>query len=164
MAFDVCVSTRNLKTRAQPICSGQILKYWFCYCMGVFIVSCHISHLQATSKLSMWPRERENAGLNLTCASRVFLLESVVQHSFEIQGTYGRCQTSLFVIKLKPEFRSTAIARIDRLGQTRPTEGREKKIYSGYYHCLLSLYFRKQYIVTTLKVGLVAFVLLQSFS
>ncbi|KAF8153782.1 SNF2 family N-terminal domain-containing protein [Crassisporium funariophilum] len=44
--------------------------------------------------------ERENAGLNLTCASRVFLLESVVQHSFEIQ----------------------AIARIDRLGQTRPTE------------------------------------------
>jgi len=44
--------------------------------------------------------ERENAGLNLTCASRVFLLESVVQHNFEIQ----------------------AIARIDRLGQTRPTE------------------------------------------
>ncbi|KAF9566044.1 hypothetical protein CPC08DRAFT_682833 [Agrocybe pediades] len=44
--------------------------------------------------------ERENAGLNVTCASRVFLLESVVQHSFEIQ----------------------AIARIDRLGQTRPTE------------------------------------------
>ena len=35
-------------------------------------------------------RERENAGLNLTCASRVFLLESVVQHSFEIQGTYER--------------------------------------------------------------------------
>lgn len=46
-------------------------------------------------------RERENAGLNITCASRVFLLESVVQHGFEVQ----------------------AIARIDRLGQTRPTEG-----------------------------------------
>lgn len=45
--------------------------------------------------------ERENAGLNLTCASRVFLLESVVHHGFELQ----------------------AIARIDRLGQTRPTEG-----------------------------------------
>ena len=45
-------------------------------------------------------RERENAGLNVTCASRVFLLESVVHHSFEIQ----------------------AIARIDRMGQTRPTE------------------------------------------
>ncbi|KAF9023793.1 hypothetical protein BDZ89DRAFT_1069602 [Hymenopellis radicata] len=44
--------------------------------------------------------ERENAGLNITCASRVFLLESVVQHGFEIQ----------------------AIARIDRLGQTRTTE------------------------------------------
>ncbi|KAF5351852.1 hypothetical protein D9756_007728 [Leucocoprinus leucothites] len=44
--------------------------------------------------------ERENAGLNLTCASRVFLLESVVHHGFELQ----------------------AIARIDRLGQTRPTE------------------------------------------
>ena len=45
--------------------------------------------------------ERQNAGLNITCASRVFLLESVVHHSFEVQ----------------------AIARIDRLGQTRPTEG-----------------------------------------
>ncbi|PFH49282.1 hypothetical protein AMATHDRAFT_148016 [Amanita thiersii Skay4041] len=44
--------------------------------------------------------ERENAGLNITCASRVFLLESVVHHNFEIQ----------------------AIARIDRMGQTRPTE------------------------------------------
>ncbi|KAF9007147.1 SNF2 family N-terminal domain-containing protein [Cyathus striatus] len=44
--------------------------------------------------------ERENAGLNITCASRVFLLESVVHHSFEVQ----------------------AIARIDRMGQTRPTE------------------------------------------
>ncbi|KAF6756271.1 SNF2 family N-terminal domain-containing protein [Ephemerocybe angulata] len=44
--------------------------------------------------------EKENAGLNVTCASRVFLLESVVHHSFEIQ----------------------AIARIDRMGQTRPTE------------------------------------------
>ncbi|KAJ6591817.1 SNF2 family N-terminal domain-containing protein [Mycena vulgaris] len=44
--------------------------------------------------------ERENAGLNITCASRVFLLESVVHHGFEIQ----------------------AIARIDRLGQRKPTE------------------------------------------
>ncbi|KAH9964865.1 SNF2 family N-terminal domain-containing protein [Russula dissimulans] len=44
--------------------------------------------------------ERQNAGLNVTCASRVFLLESVVHHSFEVQ----------------------AIARIDRLGQLRPTE------------------------------------------
>ncbi|KDQ23693.1 hypothetical protein PLEOSDRAFT_1048636 [Pleurotus ostreatus PC15] len=44
--------------------------------------------------------ERENAGLNVTCASRVFLLESVVHHGFEIQ----------------------AIARIDRMGQTRSTE------------------------------------------
>ncbi|KAH8818676.1 SNF2 family N-terminal domain-containing protein [Flagelloscypha sp. PMI_526] len=44
--------------------------------------------------------ERENAGLNVTCASRVFLLESVVHHGFEIQ----------------------AIARIDRMGQKKPTE------------------------------------------
>ncbi|KAJ7453930.1 hypothetical protein B0H11DRAFT_2176342 [Mycena galericulata] len=44
--------------------------------------------------------ERENAGLNITCASRVFLLESVVHHGFEIQ----------------------AIARIDRMGQTKATE------------------------------------------
>ncbi|KAH9837867.1 SNF2 family N-terminal domain-containing protein [Rhodofomes roseus] len=44
--------------------------------------------------------ERENAGLNVTCASRVFLVESVVHHAFELQ----------------------AIARIDRMGQTKPTE------------------------------------------
>lgn len=44
--------------------------------------------------------ERENAGLNVTCASRVFLVESVVNHAFEVQ----------------------AIARIDRMGQSRPTE------------------------------------------
>ncbi|THU89639.1 hypothetical protein K435DRAFT_760893 [Dendrothele bispora CBS 962.96] len=44
--------------------------------------------------------ERENAGLNVTCASRVFLLESVVHHGFELQ----------------------AIARVDRMGQTKPTE------------------------------------------
>ncbi|TFK67239.1 hypothetical protein BDN72DRAFT_843332 [Pluteus cervinus] len=44
--------------------------------------------------------ERENAGLNITCASRVFLMESVVHHGFELQ----------------------AIARIDRMGQTRQTE------------------------------------------
>ena len=45
--------------------------------------------------------ERENAGLNVTCAARVILVESVVNHAFELQ----------------------AIARIDRMGQTRPTEG-----------------------------------------
>lgn len=33
-------------------------------------------------------RERENAGLNVTCASRVFLVESVVNHTFEVQGTF----------------------------------------------------------------------------
>ncbi|KIK98364.1 hypothetical protein PAXRUDRAFT_9577 [Paxillus rubicundulus Ve08.2h10] len=44
--------------------------------------------------------ERDNAGLNVTCASRVFLVESVVNHGFEVQ----------------------AIARIDRMGQTRATE------------------------------------------
>jgi len=44
--------------------------------------------------------ERDNAGLNVTCASRIFLLESVVNHGFEVQ----------------------AIARIDRMGQTRATE------------------------------------------
>lgn len=30
--------------------------------------------------------ERENAGLNIVCASRVFLVESVVNHAFEVQG------------------------------------------------------------------------------
>ena len=53
----------------------------------------------------------------MTCASRVFLLESVVHHSFEIQG---RPKVPQVEIVLTP---SIAIARIDRLGQTRPTEG-----------------------------------------
>ncbi|KAJ7623410.1 SNF2 family N-terminal domain-containing protein [Roridomyces roridus] len=44
--------------------------------------------------------ERENAGLNITVAKRVFLLESVVAHGFELQ----------------------AIARIDRMGQKKSTE------------------------------------------
>ena len=34
--------------------------------------------------------ERENAGLNIVCASRVFLLESVVNHAFEVQGVSVR--------------------------------------------------------------------------
>lgn len=33
--------------------------------------------------------ERENAGLNIVCASRVFLLESVVNHGFEVQGAFA---------------------------------------------------------------------------
>ena len=33
--------------------------------------------------------ERENAGLNVTCASRVFLVESVVHHAFEVQGAFA---------------------------------------------------------------------------
>lgn len=53
-----------------------------------------------TIKVLLLHGERENAGLNVTCASRVFLVESVVNHAFEVQ----------------------AIARIDRMGQTRPTE------------------------------------------
>ena len=70
------------------MCSGQILTYWFYYYMGVEIVSS--LSFNTTLNILCANRERENAGLNLTCASRVFLLESVVQHSFEIQGTYGR--------------------------------------------------------------------------
>lgn len=66
------------------MCSGQILIYWFYYYMGG--CRCFFRILSTTLNFL---RERENAGLNLTCASRVFLLESVVQHSFEIQGTYG---------------------------------------------------------------------------
>lgn len=44
-------------------------------------------HLFTTfCRIKIYPRERENAGLNVTCASRVFLVESVVHHAFEIQG------------------------------------------------------------------------------
>ncbi|KAF9235023.1 hypothetical protein BU15DRAFT_32285, partial [Melanogaster broomeanus] len=44
--------------------------------------------------------ERDNAGLNVICASRVFLVESVVNHGFEMQ----------------------VIARVDQMGQTRASE------------------------------------------
>ncbi|KAH8114834.1 SNF2 family N-terminal domain-containing protein [Phellopilus nigrolimitatus] len=81
--------------------------------------------------------ERENAGLNVTCASRVFLTESVVQHSFELQ----------------------AIARIDRMGQTRPTEVYcyyaentvERNILDLAAKRCLSLY-TKDHAIGTLKV------------
>ncbi|KAG9127463.1 Multiple RNA-binding domain-containing protein 1 [Ceratobasidium sp. 392] len=49
---------------------------------------------------SMGEVERENSGMNITCASNVFLVEPVVSHTFELQ----------------------AIARVDRLGQTRATK------------------------------------------
>jgi E3 ubiquitin-protein ligase SHPRH len=63
-------------------------------------------------------RERDNAGLNVTCASRVFLVESVVNHGFEVQG---RFVPGLNVTIISPI--TAAIARIDRMGQTKPTEG-----------------------------------------
>ena len=43
--------------------------------------------------------ERENAGLNIVCASRVFLLESVVNHAFEVQGTWVGSFCSFFVVE-----------------------------------------------------------------
>lgn len=54
------------------------------------------------------------------CASRVFLTESVVQHLFELQGLIlSRFSKMAVVLSFIP----LAIARIDRMGQTRPTEG-----------------------------------------
>ncbi|KAI6002459.1 SNF2 family N-terminal domain-containing protein [Pisolithus orientalis] len=67
--------------------------------------------------------ERDNAGLNVTCASRVFLVESVVNHGFEIQ----------------------AIARIDRMGQKHTTEDTvEKNILDLAARQGLSLYTKDQ--------------------
>lgn len=43
-----------------------------------------ISKLHVDSRLI---RERDNAGLNVTSARHVFLLEPVVNHSFEVQGS-----------------------------------------------------------------------------
>jgi E3 ubiquitin-protein ligase SHPRH len=74
--------------------------------------------LIAVALSSYLPSETENAGLNVTCACRVFLLESVVHHSFEIQGESEFLSCLVFLSHI-----CTAIARIDRLGQTRPTEG-----------------------------------------
>lgn len=61
--------------------------------------------------------ERENSGLNVTSACRVFLLEPTVNPTFELQGmscnsNYCSCTDIL-----------AAIARVDRLGQSRETEG-----------------------------------------
>lgn len=42
--------------------------------------------LDAGLRVMLLHGERENAGLNIVCASRVFLLESVVNHAFEVQG------------------------------------------------------------------------------
>ncbi|EJD53059.1 hypothetical protein AURDEDRAFT_180640 [Auricularia subglabra TFB-10046 SS5] len=60
--------------------------------------------------------ERENAGLNVTCAQRVFLVEPVVNHAFEVQGASlpkgSHVVLTLFI----------AISRIDRMGQTHNTE------------------------------------------
>jgi E3 ubiquitin-protein ligase SHPRH len=63
--------------------------------MGTIIISCSLRFANYGSCSG-----RDNAGLNVTCASRVFLVESVVNHAFELQ----------------------AIARVDRMGQTRSTE------------------------------------------
>ena len=38
MVFDVCVSTKNPKTRVRPMCSGRILIYWFCYYTGMWLI------------------------------------------------------------------------------------------------------------------------------
>jgi E3 ubiquitin-protein ligase SHPRH len=56
----------------------------------------------------------------VTCASRVFLLESVVHHAFEVQGRRA-CSNLDHALAFTGTL--TAIARIDRMGQTRPTEG-----------------------------------------
>ena len=50
-----------------------------------------ISVLSQVTQLRNY-RERENAGLNVTCASKVFLLESVVHHAFELQGKRNECK------------------------------------------------------------------------
>ena len=61
--------------------------------------------------------ERENAGLNLTEAKRVFCLEPVVNHAFETQG-----MNVFRPAKHKPDLLCLAIARIDRMGQDSETE------------------------------------------
>jgi len=61
--------------------------------------------------------ERENAGLNVTCAQRVFLVEPVVNHSFEVQGASLRSTRSILVLMAR-----LAISRVDRMGQTQNTE------------------------------------------
>ena len=47
----------------------------------------------ASLRVMLLHGERENAGLNIVCASRVFLLESVVNHAFEVQGMHTRALT-----------------------------------------------------------------------
>lgn len=56
--------------------------------ISVLLLHGYVSHIYAarTNLTLALCSERENAGLNITCASRVFLLESVVHHGFEVQG------------------------------------------------------------------------------
>lgn len=63
--------------------SGRIPVFLFCSFTGTLVIGYITHHYQPW----LWfARERENAGLNVTCASRVFLVESVVHHAFELQG------------------------------------------------------------------------------
>lgn len=96
-----------------PSGSAPMLHYKSCCCTGRLAAYCCLS-ISFTIV-----RERDNAGLNVTCASRVFLVESVVNHGFEVQGWFvsGLNMRTISLIH------RAAIARIDRMGQTKPTEG-----------------------------------------
>jgi hypothetical protein len=79
-AFPIFASIKAQRHRLLLVDFVMILTFVFFFFMGMWL-DCMRSHL-----LNAFSRERENAGLNITCASRVFLLESVVHHGFEIQG------------------------------------------------------------------------------
>jgi hypothetical protein len=73
--------TSQKESKTLQSASAQIQISLFCYFMGASFGAT----VQASLAL-IYNSERENAGLNVTCASRVFLVESVVHHGFEVQG------------------------------------------------------------------------------
>jgi E3 ubiquitin-protein ligase SHPRH len=86
--------------------------------MGKGMNAAHEFQTNPRIKVLLLHGERENAGLSITSACRVFLLEPTVNHNFELQGKY-QC---VWFVQDRRLTAVTAIARVDRLGQERQTE------------------------------------------
>lgn len=86
--------------------------------MGKKFNAAHEFQTNPRIKVLLLHGERENAGLSITSACRVFLLEPTVNHNFELQGKYHHAR----FVQYHELIKFLAIARVDRLGQERQTE------------------------------------------
>ena len=60
--------------------------------VGKRINATHEFQTNPRIKVLLLHGERENAGLSITSACRVFLLEPTVNHNFELQGMYSHAR------------------------------------------------------------------------